>query len=135
MPKCSCYKVEERYMYNPVFHRGDMKEYSYCNGTKERDECSCGGDMTKCDFYPNVREKALKETAPQLGEWISVNDRLPDDDRQKYLVCIKSNMTNYHWVDTLNCDVHAQEWIHKTIEGRLYYQVTHWMPFPSVPTN
>ena len=22
-----------------------------CWGTKEREECSCGGDMKKCDFY------------------------------------------------------------------------------------
>jgi hypothetical protein len=32
-----------------------------CNGTKELDVCRCGGDCTKCDFYPEVREKALKE--------------------------------------------------------------------------
>ena len=32
-----------------------------CNGTKERDICSCHGDKTLCDFYPEVKEKAIKE--------------------------------------------------------------------------
>lgn len=26
-----------------------------CYGTKERESCSCGGDVKKCDFYPNKR--------------------------------------------------------------------------------
>lgn len=29
-----------------------------CYGTKEIDVCSCDGDKSKCDFYPEVREKA-----------------------------------------------------------------------------
>lgn len=28
-----------------------------CGGTKEVDLCNCGGDKSKCDFYPEVREK------------------------------------------------------------------------------
>ena len=32
-----------------------------CFGTKERDICNCHGDRTLCDFYPEVREKAIKE--------------------------------------------------------------------------
>lgn len=31
--------------------------YAICNGTKEREMCHCGGDVTKCDFYPNKRNK------------------------------------------------------------------------------
>ena len=31
-----------------------------CNGTKERDECSCNGLEAKCNFYPDKREKAKK---------------------------------------------------------------------------
>ena len=26
-----------------------------CWGTKEQDRCSCGGDKSKCDFYPLKR--------------------------------------------------------------------------------
>jgi hypothetical protein len=32
-----------------------------CMGTRERDVCNCQGDRTLCDFYPEVREKAIKE--------------------------------------------------------------------------
>lgn len=45
--KCSCYCQE-------------TKTQSRCNGTRERDICSCGGDESKCDFYPEKREKAAK---------------------------------------------------------------------------
>ena len=60
MKKCDCYCKSERFEYNPIIMKGVMNPYSYCNGTKERDECSCGGDRTKCDFYPEVREEAKK---------------------------------------------------------------------------
>lgn len=30
----------------------------YCLGTKEMDECGCGGDESKCDFYDYKRRKA-----------------------------------------------------------------------------
>lgn len=44
---CNCYQIED----------------SKCRGTKEIDPCSCGGDMSKCDFYAYIRERAKKETA------------------------------------------------------------------------
>ena len=31
---------------------------SKCLGTKEMDYCDCGGDASKCDWYPEVRERA-----------------------------------------------------------------------------
>ena len=34
--------------YSP--YEGDPA-YSVCNGTKEREQCFCGGDPNKCDFY------------------------------------------------------------------------------------
>ena len=39
--QCDCY--------NPIYAR--------CNGTKEQDECKCGGDESKCDFYVYKRRK------------------------------------------------------------------------------
>lgn len=59
MKKCSCYE-EVHNPYNNVF-----KNYSICNGTKERDLCTCGGSYAKCDFYPEKRAKALKEYKEQ----------------------------------------------------------------------
>jgi len=29
-----------------------------CLATKEVDECRCGGNCSRCDFYPEVRERA-----------------------------------------------------------------------------
>jgi len=34
---------------------------SRCDGTKERDICSCKGDKSKCDFYENVRKEGELE--------------------------------------------------------------------------
>lgn len=28
-----------------------------CYGTKEREECSCDGDVSKCNFYPEKRKE------------------------------------------------------------------------------
>jgi hypothetical protein len=40
--KCSCYHVEW----------GKAR----CWGTKEKDECDCGGDERRCNFYPEKRK-------------------------------------------------------------------------------
>ena len=34
---------------------------SRCLGTKEVDRCNCGGDESKCDFYPEKRKTAEKK--------------------------------------------------------------------------
>lgn len=61
MKKCDCY-IEDRELadYTPLM-KPIYKTVARCNGTRERDECSCGGDRTKCDFYPEVRKKAVQE--------------------------------------------------------------------------
>ena len=60
--KCSCYHMQKKkkYTYNPVTGHpiGHDVDVGICYGTKEMEECSCGGDETKCDFYQDVREKA-----------------------------------------------------------------------------
>lgn len=37
-----------------------------CIGTREQDACSCGGDQMKCDFYPEIREKAKTQSEPDI---------------------------------------------------------------------
>lgn len=63
--KCDCYHIESkrRYTYHPITGEPISHDdrVGVCWGTKEIDECSCGGDRTKCNFYPEVREKAKKE--------------------------------------------------------------------------
>lgn len=65
MSKCTCYyvKTERIYTYHtltgrPIVHDVDV---GVCWGTRERDPCSCEGNMEKCDFYPTVREKEKKK--------------------------------------------------------------------------
>lgn len=38
-------------------------EYERCNGTKERDYCKCGGDPSKCDFYPEKKNAKSRQKA------------------------------------------------------------------------
>lgn len=62
MDKCECYKWGERFecrYFDDGRPYGMMVGYNYCSGTKECDACSCGGDKSKCDFYPEVKKKAL----------------------------------------------------------------------------
>lgn len=63
MKKCDCYhtQIEKRHTYHitgmPIYYDAEV---GVCWGTGERDECSCGGDRAKCDFYPEIRENAQK---------------------------------------------------------------------------
>ena len=57
MERCNYYDIQYRYNYNT----GVKKEIGRCNGTKECEECSCGGDRRKCDFYAYIREQAEEE--------------------------------------------------------------------------
>ena len=56
---CDCYhtKMKEYRLYNPLNGKPIRKEYEIgvCNGTRECEECKCGGDKKKCDFHEEVR--------------------------------------------------------------------------------
>ena len=54
MGQCDCYNVRIDRIY------GNETKYGVCLGTKEVDRCNCGGDESKCDFYPEKRKKAEK---------------------------------------------------------------------------
>lgn len=61
---CSCYHEKQALVWNPSKYI-DGKGYEIvgvCYGTKECERCSCKGNRLDCDFYPEVREKAQKET-------------------------------------------------------------------------
>ena len=46
MERCECYY--------------SRNVYSVCLGAKELERCYCGGDKSKCDFYPEKRKAAEK---------------------------------------------------------------------------
>ena len=46
MERCECYY--------------SRNVYSVCLGAKELERCYCGGDKSKCDFYPEKRKAAIK---------------------------------------------------------------------------
>ena len=52
MAKCDCY------------YQHGMKYL--CYGTKEMEECSCGGDTSKCDFYPEKRNQKTMANEKRL---------------------------------------------------------------------
>ena len=54
MGQCDCYNVRIDRIY------GNEMKYGVCLGTKEIDRCNCGGDESKCDFYPEKRKAAEK---------------------------------------------------------------------------
>ena len=54
MGQCNCYNVRIDRIY------GNEMKYGVCLGTKEVDRCNCGGDESKCDFYPEKRKVAQK---------------------------------------------------------------------------
>ena len=54
MGRCNCYNVRIDRIY------GNEMKYGVCLGTKEIDRCNCGGDESKCDFYPEKRKAAEK---------------------------------------------------------------------------
>jgi rubrerythrin len=39
-----------------------------CWGTMEKEYCQCGGNETKCDFYPDKKKKALDEWYGDFAE-------------------------------------------------------------------
>ena len=59
MKKCDCYKEVD--YFNPDILSSMFITRGVCNGTKERDLCTCKGDPAKCDFYPEKRKAAKKQ--------------------------------------------------------------------------
>ena len=59
MGKCDCYDIRQKTI--DTFTTSCSRSYGVCLGTKEVEPCSCGGDKSKCDFYPEKRKAAEKK--------------------------------------------------------------------------
>jgi len=55
MKVCECYRTR--------FKGAEDAVQGYCIGTKECEDCSCGGNELKCNFYDYKRERASLEQA------------------------------------------------------------------------
>ena len=52
--------------------RCECYHYGTCWGTREREECTCGGDTTKCNFYPEKRKE--KKTMNTAEMWLNAQE-------------------------------------------------------------
>ena len=66
MADCKSYHLYDKWTYTYDRYTGQPEKHStpvgVCWGTKEQDECLCGGNRCNCDFYPEVRESSGKDT-------------------------------------------------------------------------
>ena len=84
--------------------------------------------MTEKDLIIQDLRRENAKLRARVPEWISVDDRLPEEDGY-YLCCIKSSLfPDRVYIDILECDKGSFE------EGHIYTDtVTHWMPLPEPP--
>lgn len=81
-------------------------------------------------FVVNALKKAIDEQenkAPKWGEWISVKDRLPEEDTRVlvYLDIKKLDANTYTFFDTDR--LLGDKWV------RWNSYISHWMPLPEPP--
>ena len=84
--------------------------------------------MTEKDLMIQDLRRENAELRARVPKWISVDDRLPEEDGY-YLCCIKSSLfPDRVYIDILECDKGSFE------EGHIYTDtVTHWMLLPETP--
>lgn len=57
MEMCSCWELRPNAELVQIKEGYTIyKDKQICNGTKEREECSCNGNEEKCNFYPEKRK-------------------------------------------------------------------------------
>lgn len=102
MNKCDCYNEQAKIIGWLGPDEAIRKTVCVCNGTKEQDVCSCGGDRAKCDFYPEVRNKALKEKEPMKAKLLINGKELEveiTEEELKKLEEKQKKKTGYERVD------------------------------------
>lgn len=98
MNKCDCYHVESEVRRFVDEDGGSVYgkiNVPRCRGTKEKDVCDCGGDKTKCDFYPEKREKKptkVKVRVVKTSDWLTrgMTDKELELEKNLALVEFKS---------------------------------------------
>lgn len=97
MKKCDCYN--------------NLGTYPRCYGTKERERCTCNGDESLCNFYPEKIEKATanlttKNTSYEVSivvsgyYYVTVEANSPEEAKEKANIAFKeANIGDIKYVD------------------------------------
>ena len=78
-------------------------------------------DMMVSDIWQVI------DQAPTVGGWISVEDRLPEENGE-YLISTKDRVTSAYY----EFGRRTSEWT-DYFEGYLDFEPTHWMALPELP--
>ena len=119
MERCDCYETRTE-------TAGPWKNnylYGVCLGTREVEMCNCGGDESKCTFYPEKRKKAEKKmnTAEM---WLKAQEDgeayITIDGDTSYSVTDGFIMENLHVSNTQT----LSDWMSKTWKKRERKEMT-----------
>lgn len=72
MEKCKCWEEETKRIVGWYRNEPMHKTVQICNGTKEREECSCNGDKLKCNFYPENRKESKSMNSAEM--WVKAQE-------------------------------------------------------------
>ena len=89
MEKCKYYRTDVRQSPRYSVRTGHYthsveEEYSYCVGTREQDECSCDGFVSRCTHYPEKRENYTADVVKKFD--IILNDSLVSSEHNLELI-------------------------------------------------
>lgn len=73
-----------------------LNEISRCYRNNKRNECSCGGDRSKCNFYPEAREKSKKEIQMSLLSYSNDNAVSVNPDSHETVIIETDKLKLYH---------------------------------------
>lgn len=113
----------------------DLCEYYNRDGTCYQDDKTCD---FKCECYTdaqNLYEKGYRKQSE--GEWISVDERLPNNHRPVLVVCESTTISAGALIAIGSFG--GGLWSLGGADGTLYltkymqFVVTHWMPLPEPP--
>lgn len=117
-------------------------------GTFDDSSCSGCGYREEIDCLTARVVDALIEGGVTIQEWVSVDERLPEDGSSVFVMLTHTYESDYvtygiaRYIDTSNGERHWCEDHHGYLEWDKYsdgrggcssYKVTRWMPIPVIP--
>ena len=103
-----------------------------CRKDDQRKECSCKGDATKCELYPDIKQDAIEKREAELNRrypagWINFDEQKPVHGDEVLGVDSSGNMDIYQFSeDWPNC-------LMKFNGNIKQFDITHWMALPKAP--